>query len=288
MTASLLDGKYLAALRCEELKQRISHHIQQGQRAPGLAVVLLGNDPASRIYVTNKRKTCEEIGITSHSYDLPEQTSEKDLLQLIDTLNQSNQIDGILIQLPLPKHINERVIIEHIKPEKDVDGFHPYNLGRLAQKNPLLRPCTPLGIMNLLHHYQVEVKRKHAVVIGASNIVGRPMSLELLLAGATVTICHRFTQNIQKLVEISDILVVATGTINVINTDWLNEHQVVIDVGMHRLPDGSIRGDVDFKKALEKVAWITPVPGGVGPMTIVSLLENTMMAAARQSNSLSS
>ncbi|HHR1364658.1 TPA: bifunctional methylenetetrahydrofolate dehydrogenase/methenyltetrahydrofolate cyclohydrolase FolD [Legionella pneumophila] len=281
MPASLIDGREISALRRNELKQRVQHHVGLGQRPPGLAVVLIGNNPASVIYVSNKRKACEEVGITSHSYDLPAETTQEKLIQLINELNQSDKIDGILIQLPLPKHINERTIIEHIKPEKDVDGFHPYNLGRLAQRNPFLRPCTPLGIMNLLHHYELNVKRKHAVVIGASNIVGRPMSLELLLAGATVTICHKFTQQLQKFVEIADFLIVATGKMDVIATDWLREHQVVIDVGMHRLPDGSIRGDIDFKKAVEKVAWITPVPGGVGPMTIVTLLENTMMSAAR-------
>lgn len=282
MPASLIDGKTISALRRNELKQRVQHHVvEQGQRAPGLAVVLIGDDPASVIYVSNKRKACGEVGITSHSYDLPAETTQDELIHLINELNQSDKIDGILIQLPLPKHINERTIIEQIRPEKDVDGFHPYNLGRLAQRNPFLRPCTPLGIMNLLHHYDLNVKRKHAVVIGASNIVGRPMSLELLLAGATVTICHKFTQQLQKFVEIADFLIVATGKIDIIDSDWLKEHQVVVDVGMHRLPDGSIRGDVDFKSAVEKVAWITPVPGGVGPMTIVSLLENTMMSAAK-------
>ncbi|KGP62879.1 methenyltetrahydrofolate cyclohydrolase [Legionella norrlandica] len=281
MPASLIDGRVISALRRNELKQRVQHHIEQGQRAPGLAVVLLGNDPASVIYVSNKRKACEEVGIISHSYDLPDGTTQEELIHLINKLNQSDEIDGILIQLPLPKHINERTIIEQIKPEKDVDGFHPYNLGRLAQRNPFLRPCTPLGIMNLLHHYDLNVKKKHAVVIGASNIVGRPMSLELLLAGATVTVCHKFTQQLQKFVEIADFLIVATGKMDVIHPDWFKDHQVVIDVGMHRLSDGSIRGDVDFKNAVEKVAWITPVPGGVGPMTIVSLLENTMMSAAK-------
>lgn len=281
MVASLIDGRVLSALRRNELKERVAHHILQGHRPPGLAVILIGENPASRIYVTHKRKACEEIGIRSHSYDLPAQTSQDQLTRLVDKLNQSPEIDGILIQLPLPKHINESSIIERIKPEKDVDGFHPYNLGRLAQKNPLLRPCTPIGIMNLLAHYHLNVKGKHAIVIGASNIVGRPMSLELLLAGATVTICHRFTQQLRKLVEIADFVIVATGKIDVIDADWLNENQVVVDVGIHRLPDGSVRGDVDFEKAIDKVAWITPVPGGVGPMTIVSLLENTMMAASK-------
>lgn len=281
MSASLLDGRILASLRRDELKKRIQHHIQQGNRPPELAVVLIGIDPASTIYVNNKRKACQEVGIKSHSYDLPEQTSQDDLLHLINELNNSDHIDGILIQLPLPKHIDETLVIEHIKPTKDVDGFHPYNLGRLAQRNPLLRPCTPLGIMNLLEHYKLDVKRKHAVVIGASNIVGRPMSLELLLAGATVTVCHKFTPHLQKFVEIADFVIIATGVMDLIDTDWLNESQVVIDVGIHRLEDGSLRGDIDFKKGVNKVAWITPVPGGVGPMTIVSLLENTMMAAMK-------
>lgn len=281
MPASLIDGKAISALRRAELKQRILLHTQQGQLAPGLAVVLIGDDPASAIYVKNKRKACEEIGITSYAYDLPVHTTQVELLDLIDNLNSTAGIDGILIQLPLPAHINESLVIERILPEKDVDGFHPYNLGRLAQKNPLLRPCTPLGIMHLLHHYELDVKGKNALVIGASNIVGRPMSFELLLAGATVTTCHRFTKDLEQFVRNADFIVVATGKIDVISCDWLNEKQVLIDVGMHRLPDGTLRGDVDFKQAVKKVAWITPVPGGVGPMTIVSLLENTMMAAAK-------
>lgn len=280
MSASLMDGRGLASLRREELKHRITLHHAQGLRSPGLAVVLIGQDPASSIYVNNKRKACEEVGICSYSYDLPDNTSQKDLLDLIDTLNTSDEVDGILIQLPLPQHINETLVIERIKPEKDVDGFHPYNLGRLAQRHPLLRPCTPMGIMTLLDHYQLDVKRKHALVIGASNIVGRPMSLELLLAGATVTTGHRYTEHLEPLVKMADFIVVATGKMDVIKTEWLCAHQTVIDVGIHRLPDGRIRGDVDFEKAVEKVAWITPVPGGVGPMTIVSLLENTLMAAA--------
>lgn len=281
MTASIIDGKALATLRRNQLKEQVKHHIEQGQRAPSLAVVLVGNDPASSIYVANKRKACEEVGIHSLSYDLPHETSQNELMALIDKLNSSEEVDGILIQLPLPKHINENEIIEHIRPDKDVDGFHPYNLGRLAQKNPLLRPCTPLGIMHLLEHYQLPVKGQHALVIGASNIVGRPMSFELLLAGATVTVCHRFSQNIERFVRMADLIVVATGQQDVIDTQWLHDNQIIIDVGMHRLPDGRLRGDVDFDKAKERVAWITPVPGGVGPMTIVSLLENTMMAWAR-------
>ena len=278
MSASLIDGKTLSALRRDQLKQRVHELVQQGHRAPGLAVVLVGTDPASSVYVNNKRKACEEVGVLSDFHHLPEDISQKKLIKLITKLNKAPEIDGILIQLPLPKHINEATIIERIKPAKDVDGFHPYNLGRLAQRNPLLRPCTPMGIMNLLEHYQLNVKGKHAVVIGASNIVGRPMSLELLAAGATVTVCHRLTQNLQQFVRIADLIVVAAGHMDVIEVEWLNENQVIIDVGIHRLPDGTIRGDVDFKKARDKVAWITPVPGGVGPMTVVSLLENTLMA----------
>lgn len=283
MSALLLDGQFLAAQRREELKLKIEHHIQTGKSAPGLAVVLIGQDPASTIYVRNKRKACDEVGIKSYSYDLPADIGQQDLLDLITELNESSFIDGILIQLPLPNHINENLIIEHIKPEKDVDGFHPYNLGRLAQKNPLLRPCTPLGIMNLLNYYQLAVKGKHAVVVGASNIVGRPMSLELLLAGATVSTCHKLTQNLSNIIGLADIVIVATGHLNVVDPAWLKPHQILVDVGMHRLKDGSLRGDVDFNKAKNKVAWITPVPGGVGPMTIVTLLENTLMAAIKKS-----
>lgn len=279
MPASVLDGKKVASLRREQLKVRIENYCTIHERKPGLAVILVGSDPASQIYVTNKRKACDEVGIASFSYDLPIVTTQTELLRLIDELNESAEIDGILIQLPLPKHIDEKIIIEHISPQKDVDGFHPYNMGRLAQKNPLLRPCTPLGIMNLLNHYQLDVKGKNAVVIGASNIVGRPMSLELLLAGATVTMCHRFTRNLHHFVAAADIVVVATGTQDVIDVSWLNEQQVVIDVGIHRLADGRIRGDVDFEQAMKRVAWLTPVPGGVGPMTICTLLENTLSAA---------
>lgn len=279
MPASLLDGKKTAALRREQLKANIEQYRAKNQRIPGLAVILVGDNPASLIYVANKRKACDEVGIASFSYDLPIKTDQHELLDLIDELNQSSAVDGILIQLPLPKHIDEKIIIEHISPNKDVDGFHPYNIGRLAKKNPLLRPCTPFGIMNLLHQYQLDIKGKHAVVVGASNIVGRPMSLELLLAGATVTVCNSSTRNLGNYVSMADILVVATGIPDLIDVDWLNEKQIVIDVGIHRLPNGAIRGDVDFERAMNKVSWLTPVPGGVGPMTICTLLENTLEAA---------
>ncbi len=279
MTASLLDGKKVAALRRQELRVQLQESVNRGYSAPGLAVLLIGEDPASAIYVANKIKACAEVGIRSFSYNLPYTITQEQLITLIDELNERQDIHGILIQLPLPKHIEEQIIIERIKPSKDIDGFHPYNLGRLAQRSPLLRPCTPKGIMELLHYYHLSVKGKHAVVIGASNIVGRPMALELLLAGATITLCHRLTTSLDRLVAIADLVVVATGVIDVIDVDWLNKDQIIIDVGIHRLEDGTLRGDVDFQKAKEKVAWISPVPGGVGPMTIVTLLENTLMAS---------
>ncbi|MCP0913631.1 MULTISPECIES: bifunctional methylenetetrahydrofolate dehydrogenase/methenyltetrahydrofolate cyclohydrolase FolD [Legionella] len=278
MTAFLLDGKQVALTIRNELKENVSARIRKGYRPPGLAVILIGDDPASIIYVNNKRKACAEAGLSSFAYDLPASTKEDDLLSLIDELNHTQEIDGILVQLPLPEHINTVKVIERIDPAKDVDGFHPYNLGRLAQGNPLLRPCTPYGIMQLLKHYQLNPAGKHSVVIGASNIVGRPMALELLLAKATVTVCHRFTSHLESHVRHADLVVVATGRADVINTEWLHDQQILIDVGIHRLADGTLRGDVDFNKAKEKTAWITPVPGGVGPMTISTLLTNTLYA----------
>jgi methylenetetrahydrofolate dehydrogenase (NADP+)/methenyltetrahydrofolate cyclohydrolase len=279
MSASLLLGKDCAKNRMYALQKKINARIDQGQSRPELAVILLGNNPASTIYVNNKRKACEQAGIVSRAYDLPAETSEDALIHLIKQLNDTAEISGILVQLPLPEHIDTNNIIESIDPRKDVDGFHPYNLGRLAQKNPLLRPCTPLGIINLLRYYQRPIARKNTVIIGASNIVGKPMALEFLLNDATVTICNRSTKNLQPFVELAEILVVATGVIDVIDTAWLKPNQILIDVGMHRLSDGSLRGDVDFTKAEKKVAWISPVPGGVGPMTIISLLENTLLAS---------
>ncbi|MCA0403960.1 MAG: bifunctional methylenetetrahydrofolate dehydrogenase/methenyltetrahydrofolate cyclohydrolase FolD [Proteobacteria bacterium] len=279
MTASILDGKKSASFVKDKIKQDVLNLKKAGFKTPGLAVILVGNDAASAIYVTNKRKACEEVGFYSKAFDLPATTNEETLLKLIDDLNQAPDIHGILVQLPLPAHIDTNKIIEAISPYKDVDGFHPYNLGRLAQKNPLLRPCTPLGIINLLNYYQIPLKGLNAVVVGASNIVGRPMALELLLTAATVTICHRFTENLDQFIKTADLIVVATGIQDVIKTEWLNKKQILIDVGMHRLADGKLRGDVDFHKAKDKVAWITPVPGGVGPMTIATLLENTLFAA---------
>lgn len=279
MTAQLIEGKKIASEIRQHIKERVSKKYQQGRRVPGLAVILVGNDPASKVYVNSKRKACQEVGFFSYSFDLPEHTSEKELLSLISRLNEDPTVDGILVQLPLPQQINEAKIIEHIKPDKDVDGFHPYNIGHLAQRNPILRPCTPFGIIKLLEYYSIPIKGKHAVIIGASNIVGRPLSLELLLAGATVTTCHRFSIELEKHVNIADILIMATGKIDLIDYECLHKDQVVIDVGIHRLENGKLRGDIDFEVAKEKVAWITPVPGGVGPMTIATLLENTMFAA---------
>ncbi|KTC78375.1 bifunctional methylenetetrahydrofolate dehydrogenase/methenyltetrahydrofolate cyclohydrolase FolD [Legionella brunensis] len=286
MTANLLDGSLVSSRLKQEIKLAVVEMISEGKHAPGLAVILVGDNPASTIYVNNKRKACSEVGFNSYAYDLPTSTTEEDLLNLIEQLNKSPDIDGILVQLPLPESIDPNKIIECINPHKDIDGFHPYNMGRLTLRNPLLRPCTPYGIINLLEFYQIPLEGKHTVVIGASNIVGRPMAMEFLLAAATVTICHRFTENLEQYVRIADILVVATGIPDVVNVDWLNSKQIIIDVGIHRLPNGKLRGDIDFEKAKEQVAWITPVPGGVGPMTIAVLLQNTLFAARQlRSNS---
>ncbi|WP_044012591.1 bifunctional methylenetetrahydrofolate dehydrogenase/methenyltetrahydrofolate cyclohydrolase FolD [Legionella massiliensis] len=279
MTALLLDGKKAATQLKKEIKETVSTMIANGQRRPGLAVILVGDDPASNIYVANKRKACDEVGFNSYAYDLPASTSEEELLHLISRLNNSNDVDGILVQLPLPASIDANKIIECINPDKDVDGFHPYNIGRLAQRNPLLRPCTPFGIINLLNFHNIPLAGANTLVIGASNIVGRPMASEFLLAAATVAVCHRFTKDLERYVRIADIIVVATGVQDVLDVEWLSEKQILIDVGMHRLPNGKLRGDIDFERAQEKVAWITPVPGGVGPMTIATLLQNTLIAA---------
>ncbi len=279
MTASLIDGKIVAGEIKSNIKQVIAERTLRGHRPPGLAVILLGDNPAASIYVHNKRKVCNEIGLKSYAYDLPTSTSEKELLTLIDTLNEHAEIDGILVQLPLPSHINTTTIIEHINPHKDVDGFHPYNFGRLAQGNPLLRPCTPYGVIQLLQHYQLSLRGKEAVVVGSSNIVGRPMAMELLIAKATVTICHSATQQLEHHIKNAELVVVATGSYNVVKPDWLHANQIIIDVGMHRRPDGTVHGDIDFNEAKKRVQWITPVPGGVGPMTICTLMQNTLLAA---------
>lgn len=279
MTAKLIDGKALATQIRAEIAAQIRTRLQEGARKPGLAVILVGDDPASSIYVRNKRQACEEVGINSIYHPLPSNVSEETLIGLIHELNNDPLTDGILLQLPLPEHIDSDKVLEAIDPKKDVDGFHPYNLGRLAQRRPLLRPCTPYGIMILLDSIQQTYKNRHAVIIGASNIVGRPMALELLLAGSTITICHRFTENLSDFVKQADILVTATGKPGIIKGAWVKEGATVIDVGINRLPDGSITGDVEFAEARKRAAWITPVPGGVGPMTVATLLKNTLIAA---------
>ncbi|MEL0658428.1 bifunctional methylenetetrahydrofolate dehydrogenase/methenyltetrahydrofolate cyclohydrolase FolD [Psychromonas arctica] len=278
MSAQIIDGKAIAAKVTDKVAIGVQARKDKGLRVPGLAVVLVGGDPASQIYVQSKRRTCEKVGFTSKAFDLPATTSQQDLLTLIDELNEDSTIDGILVQFPLPEGLDETSVIERIKPSKDVDGFHPYNVGRLAQRIPLLRSCTPRGMITMLESINIDLHGKHAVVVGASNIVGRPMTLELLLAGCTTTTCHRFTKDLEYHVRQAEILVVARGKANFIPGDWIREGAVVLDVGINRLENGKITGDVDFETAKEKAAWISPVPGGVGPMTVATLIENTLFA----------
>jgi methylenetetrahydrofolate dehydrogenase (NADP+)/methenyltetrahydrofolate cyclohydrolase len=282
MTAQLIDGKQLAAHVKLHVKHIIEGAVARGQRRPGLAVVKVGDNPASEVYVRNKRKACEEVGIVSIAHDLPHSTSETELLMLIDELNENGTVDGILVQLPLPDQIRQTEVIERIDPTKDVDGFHPYNVGRLAQRIPVMRPCTPYGVIKLLEHVGAKFKGQHAVVVGASNIVGRPMSLELLLMGATTTVCHRFTSDLPHHVASADILVVAAGKPGLVRGEWIKPGSIVIDVGMNRLDSGKLVGDVEFDAARERAGWITPVPGGVGPMTVAMLMHNTLEAWQRR------
>lgn len=281
MKAQLIDGKQIAANLRREIADKVNQRREQGLRIPGLAVILVGSDPASQVYVAHKRKDCEEVGFISRSHDLPADTAQEDLLQLIDTLNDDPDIDGILVQLPLPAHLDSSLLLERIRPDKDVDGFHPYNIGRLAQRMPLLRPCTPLGIIRLLKSTGVSPYGLNATVVGASNIVGRPMALELLLAGCTTTVAHRFTNDLEEHVRRSDLVVVAVGKPGLVKGEWIKPGAIVIDVGINRMEDGRLRGDVDFEAAAERAAWITPVPGGVGPMTRACLLENTLIACEK-------
>lgn len=275
--AQIISGTAVAAKIKAEVSAKIQHNLACGKRAPGLAVILVGADPASQVYVNSKRKTCAELGIESKSYDLPETTSQDELLALIAQLNADEAVDGILVQLPLPAQIDSTKIIEAIVPNKDVDGFHPYNVGRLCQRIPTLRACTPYGVMKLLEHTEVNLYGKHAVIVGASNIVGRPMALELLLGGCTVTVTHRFTENLESHVRQADILVVAVGKPQFIPGDWVKEGAIVIDVGINRL-EGKLVGDVEYETAAQKAGFITPVPGGVGPMTVAMLMHNTLQA----------
>lgn len=278
MTARIIDGKAVAADIRKDIARRIDARLSAGKRAPGLAVVLVGNDPASEIYVRNKRNACDEAGLVSQAFDLPADTSQQQLLDLIDTLNADPAIDGILVQLPLPAPLDANAIIERIHPDKDVDGFHPHNVGCLALRMPRLRSCTPRGIISLLDSTDEPYYGREAVVVGVSNHVGRPMVLELLLAGATVTSCHRFTRDLRAHVERAEILVVAAGKPGLVPGEWVREGATVIDVGIHRTDKG-LTGDVGFEAARERAAWITPVPGGVGPMTVATLLQNTLQAA---------
>ena len=280
MTAQLIDGKKISQQRIEAVAQAVKTRQEKGLHTPCLAVVLVGDDPASAVYVRNKKLACQKSGIESRSYELPSETTQDDLLKLVDELNGDPAVDGILVQLPLPAHIDSQAVLEHIEPHKDVDGFHPYNVGRLVVKMPLMRPCTPKGVMTLLEAYGIDPKGKKAVVVGASNIVGRPQALELLLSRATVTICHSATQNLADEVAAADILVVGVGIPNFVKGEWVKPGAVVIDVGINRLDDGSLCGDVEFDVAKERASMITPVPGGVGPMTIATLLENTVHAAS--------
>ncbi|CAH0532916.1 Bifunctional protein FolD protein [Vibrio stylophorae] len=278
MSANIIDGKLIAQRVREEVAARVAARVASGRRAPGLAVILVGSDPASEVYVGSKRKACEEVGFVSKSFDLPGTTSESELLALIETLNQDDKVDGILVQLPLPAGIDSTKVLELIRPDKDVDGFHPYNVGRLCQRIPTLRSCTPKGIMTLLERYNIPLRGKHAVIVGASNIVGRPMTMELLLAGCTTTTCHRFTQDLESHVRQADLLVVAVGKPFFIPGEWVKEGAVVIDVGVNRLDNGKLAGDVAFDTAVTRASYITPVPGGVGPMTVATLIENTLLA----------
>lgn len=278
MTANLIDGRALAARHKAHLAAEIAAMQRAGLRPPGLAVVLIGTHAASQVYVATKRRACAEVGVQSFSYDLPADTPQTDLLALIERLNQDRDIDGILVQLPLPAHIDAETVIEKIDPAKDVDGFHPYNMGRLAVRLPRLRPCTPWGVIQLLRSVGEPFKGRSACVVGASNIVGRPMALELLLAGATTTVCHRFSRDTKAQVRAADIVIAAAGKPGLIRGDWVQPGATVIDVGIHRQEDGSLCGDVCFAEVAAHAAWITPVPGGVGPMTVAMLLENTLHA----------
>ena len=282
MTAQIIDGKAIASDIRREVRDACDRLAGRGKRRPGLAVILVGDNPASQVYVRNKRLACEECGIVSVSHDLPHSTTQTELHTLIEQFNADPTIDGILVQVPLPDHIDERKIIETIDPEKDVDGFHPYNVGVLALRHPLMRPCTPYGVIRLLEKAGIPAKGKHCVVVGASNLVGRPMALELLLAGATVTICHRFTENLEQHVAVADILVVAVGKPGIVRGEWVKPGAVVIDVGINRLPNGKLVGDVEFEIARQRAAFITPVPGGVGPMTVAILMKNTLESALQR------
>jgi len=278
MTANIIDGKAIAQKIRSEIKDQVTEIVNQGDQAPGLAVIQVGQDPASSVYVKNKRMACEEVGMNSFNYDLEEDISQEKLLSIIEDLNNNDEVTGILVQLPLPDHINETIIIETIDPRKDVDGFHPYTIGRLMQRIPLLRPCTAIGVITMLEEIGIDPIGKHVVIVGASNLVGRPLNLEFLLKGSTTTVCHKYTEDLQSHVMQADILAVAVGKANFIPGEWIKEGAVVFDIGINRNEDGALTGDVDFEMAKEQASWISPVPGGVGPMTVAMLIKNTLLA----------
>jgi methylenetetrahydrofolate dehydrogenase (NADP+) / methenyltetrahydrofolate cyclohydrolase len=278
MTAQIISGKLISENLLTQIQEKIQARVQSGKRAPCLAVILVGADPASTIYVRNKRLACEKVGIQSISHDLASSTTQQELFALVDQLNNDPAIDGILVQSPLPHHINEDLLIERISPLKDVDGFHPYNIGRLAVRQPALRSCTPFGVIKMLEASNINPMGLDAVVVGVSNHVGRPMALELLLAGATVTCCHRHTKDLATHVQNADLLVAAAGKAGLIKGEWIKPGAIVIDIGINRLADGKITGDVEFDVAKQRAGYITPVPGGVGPMTVATLMENTLLA----------
>ena len=279
MTAKIIDGKQIANEILLEVKETISKATMKGKQPPGLAVIQVGENSASKIYIKNKRIACSKVGFKSFNYDLPEQTSEKELIELVVSLNSNPEVNGILVQLPLPPQINETIIIETIEPIKDVDGFHPYTIGRLMQRIPILRPCTAIGVMTMLDSIGADPIGKHVVIVGASNLVGRPLALEFLLRGATTTVCHRFTENLEHFVRQADILAVAVGKPNVVLSEWIKKDAIVFDIGINRNKKGDITGDIDFEIAKEKASWISPVPGGVGPMTVAMLIKNTLLAS---------
>ncbi|NOR18708.1 MAG: bifunctional methylenetetrahydrofolate dehydrogenase/methenyltetrahydrofolate cyclohydrolase FolD [Xanthomonadales bacterium] len=277
--ASILDGLEVSSAVLTAVHDSIAEHVEAGGHRPGLAVVLVGADPASAIYVRAKRKDCERAGIAARDFDLSAQTSQEELLTLIDELNHDDEIQGILVQLPLPPQIDETAITNSISASKDVDGFHAFSVGRLALRQPGLRPCTPRGIMTLLHYFGLKPRGRHCVIVGASNIVGRPMGLEMLYQGATVTTCHRFTVDLEFHVRHAEILIVAVGKPGIVEADWVAEGAIVVDVGINRLESGKLVGDIDFDAASRCAGWISPVPGGVGPMTRATLMQNTAEAA---------
>lgn len=280
MSAQIIDGKALSQQIRNDIASKVKARVEKGLTPPGLAVIQVGSDPASKIYVSNKQKACDDVGFASFAYDFPSSTTA-DLLALIDELNQRPEVHGILVQLPLPDNIDKTKVLEHIDPRKDVDGFHPYNIGHLLQRDPILRPCTPYGVVKMLESTGVNLSGLNATVVGASSIVGRPMALELLLLGCTTTITHSRTVDLAKHVSNADIVVAGVGIANYVKGEWIKPGAIVIDVGINRLANGKLVGDVEFDEAAKRAGWITPVPGGVGPMTVAMLMSNTFEACEK-------